>query len=159
MGHGVYEVGEGNDRSGQANRRAVQSCDEDLGMGIESMGEFEVVSDESPDQVLCITAQVASATSSINVRATVSVSVPVQGGFRATYAEKKRPVPASTVKKMSSFLAISRRNCAILKYCGWLKALSDLGAFSLIMPILPRYSSVTTLSEPAESAIVEGLMP
>lgn len=42
----VDEVGEGDERGGEADRGSVQRRDEDLRVRVEGVGEFEVVGDE-----------------------------------------------------------------------------------------------------------------
>ena len=46
MRYAIDEIREGYEGGGQADCRAVESCDEDLRVSIESMGYIEVVRDE-----------------------------------------------------------------------------------------------------------------
>ena len=43
MGNAIDEVREGNQGGGEADGWAVESCDEDLGMRVEGLGDIQVV--------------------------------------------------------------------------------------------------------------------
>lgn len=52
MGRGVDEVCVGDERGGEAYGRAVEGCDEDLGVRVEGVRGVEVVGDEGFEPVL-----------------------------------------------------------------------------------------------------------
>lgn len=49
MWYAIYEIREGNQGSGEAHNRAVESCDQDLRMRIEGLGYVQVVRDEAAE--------------------------------------------------------------------------------------------------------------
>jgi hypothetical protein len=96
VGDTVNEIRERDQGGGQADSGAIERRDEDLGVGVESMRDVEVVNHEGAQQVLCWVAGIgwrpaASYISAAGVRQSVRESGRHLGILMGAYAEKYRP--------------------------------------------------------------------
>lgn len=114
MRGGVDEVREANEGCAEADCGPVKGGHKNLGVGVESLGDVQVVGDERLKPLLVGVYAGLGSTGDGDIGAAeicLLASCLQKGAVSDAYALKKRPLPVRTVMKTSSRLATSRINC------------------------------------------------